>query len=80
MAGLYNKKYTGGKWEPKIKVTGGVSRIGYLLDPTGYLKGEGGLLLYKVQKCESSVRHTVYRVLPPLLYFWGGGVASFVKL
>lgn len=24
---------------------GGVSRIGYLLDPTGYLKGEGGIEL-----------------------------------
>jgi len=48
MAGLYQKKYIPPGGYEKIKVTGGVSRIGYLLDPTGYLKGEGGIPI-KVQ-------------------------------
>jgi hypothetical protein len=39
--GLYQKIYTPrGVW--KNKSDGGCSRIGYLLAPTGYLKGEGG--------------------------------------
>ena len=53
------QKITVGKWEPKIKVTGGVSKIGYLTDGIGYLKGEGGIVIQTTKMGIECATHSV---------------------
>jgi hypothetical protein len=46
-------------------VTGGVSGIEYLLGPTGYLKGEGGIVIKSMDVGIGCAPHSVVGV-PPL--------------
>ena len=79
MAGLYQKKYIPPGGVAKIKVTGGVSRIGYLLTSTGYLKGEGGIVIQTTKTGIDCATQCVCSA-PPLVVFlgWWGVVVGLI--